>query len=237
VYPAAWPQAKKHPFVQLVFKCYETIKCLYVIKKVGFRYRQAETAGIAAVDRLERTAGLASAVRWLRKAHVAKHFGVEKPTQKLRSFFSRWSIKFSAEYYEAKERQASGIPQLNSSKRTGIAIESDARVCYMVLLHLVTAVAAFLGTITKRWHHKHTAHVLWQRCLEVASRLHHVGVVDETRRTYRHHGRQRDAPRRTTFRHATLRVAPHRYATLEPLGKPGRSRAFSADLPPQGCER
>ena len=72
------------------------------------------------------------------------------------------------------------------------------------------------------------AHVLWQpRCLEVASRLHHVGVVDEMRRTYRHHGRQRDASRRiATFRHATLRVATHRYATLEPLGKPGGSRAF-----------
>jgi hypothetical protein len=76
---------------------------------------------------------------------------------------------------------------------------------------------------------------LWQqRCLEVASRLHHVGVVDETRRTCRHHGWQRDAPRRiATFRHATQRVAPHRYATLEPLGKPGGSRAFSADGPPQ----
>ena len=82
------------------------------------------------------------------------------------------------------------------------------------------------------------AHVLWQRsCLEVASRLHHVGVVDEMRRTYRHHGRQREAPRRiATFRHATLRVATHRYATLEPLtlellGKPGGSRAFGADAP------
>jgi hypothetical protein len=116
VYPAAWPQAKKHPFVQLVFKGYETIKCLHVIKKVGFRYRQAEIAGIAAVERLERTAGLESAMKWLREAHVAKHFGVEKPTQKLRSFFSRWSIKFSAEYYEAKERQASAVPSLNSSK-------------------------------------------------------------------------------------------------------------------------
>src|SRR5260221_11908082 len=75
------------------------------------------------------------------------------------------------------------------------------------------------------------AHALWQqRCLEVASRLHHVGVLDETRRTYRHHGRQRDAPRRiATFHHATLRVALRRYATLEPLGKPGGSRAFSAD--------
>jgi hypothetical protein len=116
VYPAAWPQAKKHPFVQLVFESYETIRCLYVIKKVGFRYRQAETAGVAAVERLERTAGLASAVRWLRKARVAKHFGVERPTQKLRSFFSRWSIQFSAEYYEAKERQASGTSLLTSRK-------------------------------------------------------------------------------------------------------------------------
>ena len=115
VYPAAWPQAKKHPFVQLVFKSYETIKCMYVIRKVGFRYRQAETAGIAAVERLERAAGLASAVRWLRKAHIAKHFGVEKPTRKLSSFFSQWSIKFSAEYYEARERQASGAPSLNNS--------------------------------------------------------------------------------------------------------------------------
>ena len=116
VYPAAWPQAKKHPFVQLVFKGYETIKRLYVIKKFGFRYRQAETAGVAAVEKLERTAGLAWVARWLRKAHVAERFGVEKPTQKLRSFFSRWSIQFSAEYYEAKERQVSGIPSLDSSK-------------------------------------------------------------------------------------------------------------------------
>jgi hypothetical protein len=69
-------------------------------------YRQAGIAGTAAFDSLERIAGLTSVVRWLRNAHVAKHLGVEKPTQKLRSFFSRWSIKFSVEYYEAKEQQA-----------------------------------------------------------------------------------------------------------------------------------
>ena len=106
VYPAAWPQAKKHPFIQFVFKSYKAIKSLYLVKKFGFRYRQAGIAGSAAIDSLERTAGLTSAMRWMRKAHVAKHFGVEKPTHELRSFFSRWSIKFSAEYYEAKERQA-----------------------------------------------------------------------------------------------------------------------------------
>jgi len=106
VYPAAWPQAKNNSFVQLVVKSYQSFKRLYVIRKVGLRYRQAETAGIAAIERLERTAGLASVIRWLREAQVAKRLGVEKPTQKLRSFFSRWSIQFSAEYYEAKERQA-----------------------------------------------------------------------------------------------------------------------------------
>jgi hypothetical protein len=111
VYPAAWPQAKKHPIVQLAFKGYDTLKRMYVIKKVSFRYRQAEIAGTAAVDRLEleRAVGIASAVGRLRKAHVAEHFGVEKPTQKLQSFFSRWSIKFSAEYYEAKEQQVSDV--------------------------------------------------------------------------------------------------------------------------------
>lgn len=115
VYPAAWPQAKKNRFVQLAFKGCETLKRVYVIKKVGFRYRQAEIAGIAAVERFERIVGIASAVSWLRKAHVAEHLGVEKPSQKLSSFFSRWSIKFSAEYYEARERQASGAPSLNNS--------------------------------------------------------------------------------------------------------------------------
>ena len=105
VYPAAWPQAKNTSFVQLLFKSYETIKRLYVIRKVGFRYWQAEIAGIAAVEKLERTAGLASVVTWLRKAHVAERFGVEMPTQKLSSFFSRWSIKFSAEYYELPRRR------------------------------------------------------------------------------------------------------------------------------------
>ncbi len=116
VYPAAWPQAKRHMFVQRVFKSYETIRSLYVTKKTGFRYRQADAAGVAAVERLERTAGLTSAVRWLRNAHVAERFGVEKPTQKLRSFFSQWSIQFSAEYYEAKERQASEIPSPDGGK-------------------------------------------------------------------------------------------------------------------------
>jgi len=111
VYPAAWPQAKKSSFVRLVGKSYENIKRLYVIKKVGYRYRQAETVGIAALDTLKCSACFASVVTWLHRAHVAEHLGVERPSQKLRSFFSRWSIKFSAEYYDAQERQVSNVPR------------------------------------------------------------------------------------------------------------------------------
>jgi hypothetical protein len=60
-------------------------------------------------------------------------------------------------------------------------------------------------------------------CTMLGSSIRRVGLIDIT-------VGQRDAPRRiATFRHATLRVAPHRYATLEPLGKPGGSRAFSAE--------
>ena len=111
VYPAAWPQAKKSSFVRLVGKSCENIMRLYVIKKGGYRYRQAETVGVAALDTLKCSACFASVVTWLHRAHVAEHFGVERPSQKLRSFFSRWSIKFSAEYYEAQERQVSNVPR------------------------------------------------------------------------------------------------------------------------------
>jgi hypothetical protein len=107
VYPAAWPQAKKHPFVQLIFRGARAIQRVNAIRKISFRYQQAEIASSTAVERLERTAGLASAVSWLCKAHAGEQPGVEQRTRKLRSFFSRWSIKFSAEYYEAKEREAS----------------------------------------------------------------------------------------------------------------------------------
>jgi len=111
VYPAAWPQAKKSSFARLMGSSYESIQRQYVIKKLGYRYRQADTVGLALFRGLMRSACFASLAGWLRNAHVAEHLGVERPTQKLRSFFSRWSIKFSAEYYEAQERQASNVPR------------------------------------------------------------------------------------------------------------------------------
>jgi hypothetical protein len=114
----------------------------------------------------------------------------------------------------------------------GIAIESDARVCYW-FCYISLQQLAFLGTIIKRWHHKQMAHVLWQqRCLEVASRLHHVGVVDETRRTYRHHGR--NATRLgATQRSATRRCASHHIATqrLSRWGSPAARARLARTVP------
>jgi len=130
VYPAAWPQAKKSVFARFMGKAYENIQRQYVIKKLGYRYRQADTIGIAVLNALMRSACFASLVRWLLNAHVAEHLGVERPTQRLRSFFSRWSVKFSAEYYEAQERQASNVgrrQQVNSDRiRAGKSIGSTS---------------------------------------------------------------------------------------------------------------
>jgi hypothetical protein len=60
VYPAAWPQAKKHLFVQVLFKSCKDLKSLYLVKKVDFRYRQGGIVGTAAFDSLERIAGITS---------------------------------------------------------------------------------------------------------------------------------------------------------------------------------
>jgi hypothetical protein len=108
VYPAAWPQAKKHPFVQFILASYLAIRNLYLVRKIAFRYRHTELTAAAAVDRLEHATGLSRAALWFRRTEqsIEEQPIVHKPSQKLRLFYQRWSIKFSAEYYEAKEREA-----------------------------------------------------------------------------------------------------------------------------------
>jgi hypothetical protein len=148
VYPAAWPQAKKHPFVQALFQFYRYVAALYLMQKTRYRYRQTEHASAETADVLERAAdrtGLshlsgtmvasfnrltsaigeaarAAATRTLAAAsslpllgsvvrsYAAHYDGVgsahaEKFSTKAGGFFARWSIKFSAAYYEAKERE------------------------------------------------------------------------------------------------------------------------------------
>jgi hypothetical protein len=64
-------------------------------------------------------------------------------------------------------------------------------------------------------------------CTMLGSSIGRVGLIDTTAGNAARLG----ASQRS--RHATQRVAPHRYATLEPPGKPGGSRAFAADGLPQ----
>src|SRR5262249_33088422 len=47
VYPAAWPQAKQHPFAQAVFGFYRYIAALGLVQKTRCRYRQVERAAAA----------------------------------------------------------------------------------------------------------------------------------------------------------------------------------------------
>jgi hypothetical protein len=116
VYPAAWPQAKKHSFIQFIFASYRAIKNLYLVRKVAFRYRQTERAATAVVDQFVQTTGISRAAKWLRSTgeSIEGRPIAHKPSQKLRSFYERWSIKFSAEYYEAKEREAAALPHVST---------------------------------------------------------------------------------------------------------------------------
>jgi hypothetical protein len=111
VYPAAWPQAKKHPFIQLIFTQCRAIMDLHLVRKFGFRYRQAEGTATAAVDAFERVTFVSRAATWFRRTYLSTEdqSSAPRPSQKLRSFYERWSIKFSAEYYEAKEREAAAL--------------------------------------------------------------------------------------------------------------------------------
>src|SRR5262245_5902410 len=56
VYPAAWPQAKQHPLVQALIRFWRYLMDHYVIRKIGYRYRQAEEGAAEAGDALRHTA-------------------------------------------------------------------------------------------------------------------------------------------------------------------------------------
>jgi hypothetical protein len=145
VYPAAWPQAKKHPFVQALGRSYGNVRALYLVRKLGCRYRQTQDAAGNAADAVAGAAssvGLTQACNTLSRSfngtvaalargcvrgasgavtllsrlwvigpiirnyesqyHSATQRDGEKASEKLSSFYERWSVRFTAEYYEAK---------------------------------------------------------------------------------------------------------------------------------------
>ena len=174
-YPAAWPQAKKHPFVQALARFFRYLAGHYLMQKTAYRYRQAERASVAAADALRRGAvhlGLAhlsdallgclnALATWIGKAlragatgtvaglskvpligavvesYAARYAAAHEPrpdkaSEQINRFFTRWSIKFTADYYEEKEKAEaalghSGDNAPNSSGPTPATHESTSR--------------------------------------------------------------------------------------------------------------
>ncbi|MGL4284849.1 MAG: hypothetical protein ACRCVA_00810 [Phreatobacter sp.] len=146
VYPAAWPQAKRHPFVGALSRLCSGIAGLPMMRKLGLRYRQTDATMTRAFRAVRRTAGAIgftgfrrSASRLLRTfatatgealrkvaarmvgvlaqlplvgpivTRYAAHYESTRTAQpatisaRTKSFFDHWSVKFTAEYYEARE--------------------------------------------------------------------------------------------------------------------------------------
>jgi hypothetical protein len=148
VYPAAWPQARKHGSIQAMLAGWRNLMTLYLVRKLGYRYRQLEEVvrgTLSVLGRIAQGVGLAyvAAATWnavarllariaaacraaaaalfaalsrtrlvgpIMRNYAAQYDRIERPdaglaSDRMRNFFQRWSIKFSAEYYEAKERE------------------------------------------------------------------------------------------------------------------------------------
>ncbi|MBN8944590.1 MAG: hypothetical protein J0H01_34115 [Rhizobiales bacterium] len=154
VYPAAWPQARRHPSVAAISGLCQRLAALSMMQKLGLRYRQidgAVTQAFLAVRRTARAIGFTAA--WRATARLSRSFAAatgealrktalgvvavltripllgpvvaryaahyesthtarsETISARTRSFFDHWSVKFTAEYYEAREAaSAAGAP-------------------------------------------------------------------------------------------------------------------------------
>jgi hypothetical protein len=148
VYPAAWPQARRHPVVQGLGRGYDRLRTFYLVRKAGHRYRQLERArqeifgsaahtcakvGITGVSEKIWNGSVKAlgwsletfhwSLRWtfsslsnllligpVLRSYAVHYAAVEqrkaqKASERISSLYEEWSIKFSAEYYEAKERE------------------------------------------------------------------------------------------------------------------------------------
>jgi hypothetical protein len=149
VFPAAWPQTRKHRLMQALFEFSRYVAGLHLVQKTVHRYRQIRRgmrAMAGAIGRAASGAGLpqawrtaqAAIGRWaagigrpLRAAAIrlaelasalplvgslidryaahydsAEHRHDQKLSDRASAFFDRWSIKFSAKYYEAKDKES-----------------------------------------------------------------------------------------------------------------------------------
>jgi len=147
VYPAAWPQAKQHPWLQAVIGYWRHFTTLYFVRKTRHRFDELEGAfdragqasramaaslgvrlligrmlaaldtAAAAIGRGVRNTAAKSVAalaavpllgaivrRYADHYDEAARLPAAPLSDRARAFWARWSIKFTAEYYEPKER-------------------------------------------------------------------------------------------------------------------------------------
>jgi hypothetical protein len=152
VYPAAWPQARRHPVVGALFDFYRACTRLYLVRKTGYRYRQTAAVAARAADAFaqSRAAGvlgrgwgivsprLRAAAAWIARvaasvaratlhglarlpligaavARYSAHYDEAglpalRLSEQMHDLYDRWSIKFTARYYEEKDQAANADP-------------------------------------------------------------------------------------------------------------------------------
>ena len=149
VYPAAWPQAKRHPLIIAMIEGWRWLLSLYPVRKIGYRYRQLDdattqlmatspivtladrsfnallaavnaagsavgrallTLAMSALDLFARMPLLGRIVTRYREHYEAATLSPPMLlSDRVSTFFSRWSIKFTAEYYEARDREEAAL--------------------------------------------------------------------------------------------------------------------------------
>jgi hypothetical protein len=180
-YPAAWPQAKQHALVQAWLRFYDYLAARYLMRKIGFRYRQTERVATNGTRVLRRSAiriglrqlskrflnglnALAARIGRVMRAiatgvlrglselplvgpiirHYQTHYeaaaeqeSAHKLSERVNGFFERWSIKFSADYYEARDAEAA-----KSQAATGQAAPSHVAQGHIAQGHVAQSQAA-----------------------------------------------------------------------------------------------
>jgi hypothetical protein len=106
VYPAAWPQAKKHWFVRGSYSAYAYIAALRPCRRFMALYRIIASAIDEAGLVIWRAVSLRGPERKLPLDGVLRRDGSEPMSSKVRASFDRWAIKFTPEYYELREAEA-----------------------------------------------------------------------------------------------------------------------------------
>lgn len=107
VYPAAWPQAKRHWIVRYSYSAWAYVAGLPASRRFVELYTALASAFDRAILVLWRAIPFAGPGQVFAVEEAPRTSpGAEPVSSRLRASLSRWSIKFTPEYYELRELQA-----------------------------------------------------------------------------------------------------------------------------------